>query len=81
MALINSPPNNAVDESGTRVAQGWAEFFSNVFMLLAALTGSGTTVNRPTKFLFLGRPYFDSTLGFPVWWNGTIWVDATGTPA
>ena len=25
-----------------------------------------------------GTYYFDTTLGKPIWWNGTAWVDATG---
>ena len=28
-----------------------------------------------------GASVFDTTLGKPIWWNGTAWVDATGTPA
>ena len=35
------------------------------------------TSNRPaTPTLY--QSYFDSTLGHPIWWNGTNWVDATG---
>lgn len=26
-----------------------------------------------------GQCMFDSTIGKPIWWNGTAWVDATGT--
>ena len=26
-----------------------------------------------------GQPYFDTTLGKPIWWSGSTWVDATGT--
>lgn len=26
-----------------------------------------------------GQCLFDNTLGKPKWWNGTAWVDATGT--
>lgn len=25
-----------------------------------------------------GTYYFDTTLGKPIWWNGTVWIDATG---
>lgn len=28
-----------------------------------------------------GDRYFDTTLGMPLWSDGTQWVDATGTPA
>lgn len=27
----------------------------------------------------VGMPFFDTAIGKPVWWNGTAWVDATGT--
>lgn len=39
---------------------------------------SGTTSNRPTT-VNIGYSYFDTTLGKPIWWKGTVWVDATGT--
>lgn len=26
----------------------------------------------------VGEMYFDTSLGKPIWWNGTAWVDATG---
>ena len=45
---------------------------------------SGTTVNRPTipaGSIRTGIMYFDTTLGKPIWWNGSVWVDATGTTA
>lgn len=39
----------------------------------------GATAARPTQQLVLGQPYFDTTLGKPVWWNGVAnWTDATG---
>ena len=38
---------------------------------------SGTTAARPTG-LGVGTPYFDTTIGVPIWWNGTIWVNSAG---
>jgi len=39
-----------------------------------------TTANRPTTGRVTGYAQsFDTTLGKPIWWNGTNWVDATGT--
>lgn len=43
-----------------------------------ALYKSGTTTQRPTTNLIVGMQYFDTTLGQPIWWNGTVWVDALG---
>ena len=40
---------------------------------------SGTTANRPVTFLVIGQQYFDTTLGYPIWYNGTVWKNASGT--
>ena len=40
---------------------------------------SGITADRPTERLLIGQYYFDTTLGIPIWYDGTDWVDATGT--
>lgn len=40
----------------------------------------GATENRPT-LLACNKTfqYFDTTLGYPIWWTGTAWVDSSGT--
>lgn len=43
----------------------------------AAMSGSGTTANRPTG-VAAGYQYFDTTLGYPIFWDGAAWVDAEG---
>jgi len=40
---------------------------------------SGVTADRPTFRLQVGQFYFDTTLGIPIWWNGTVWKNASGT--
>jgi hypothetical protein len=40
---------------------------------------SGTTANRPGLELYKGQMFFDTTLNIPIWWNGTNWVNASGT--
>ena len=40
---------------------------------------SGTTANRPAVQLHIGQMFFDTTLGIPIWWNGTVWKNASGT--
>jgi hypothetical protein len=44
-----------------------------------ATPSSGATAARPTTTLLVGQQYFDTTLGIPVWWNGSNWVNASGT--
>lgn len=49
--------------------------------ILALLMLSGATAARPSSPAFVGQSFFDTTLGKPVFWNGTGWVDATGASA
>lgn len=47
---------------------------------LAAVTtvnNGGDTASRPAEPV-LYQSYFDATLGKPIWWDGTGWVDAAG---
>ena len=39
---------------------------------------SGSTSGRPSSPT-IGYQFFDTTIGKPIWYNGTSWVDATGT--
>jgi hypothetical protein len=55
------------------------------WQLLASQPRIGTTSSRPSTTGIaassLGMPYFDTTLsanGKPIWFNGSVWVDATG---
>lgn len=83
--MINQPPlasSLPVDER--RMAgwpRPWGQWFTQVWQLVFDVQNSGTTANRPVVNLYTGKPYFDTTLGYPIWWDGTQWVDATGTPA
>jgi hypothetical protein len=70
--------NFPLDKSMPKVQIAW---YSAVGKLCNALTGAGTTANRPTVGLYVGRPYLDTTLGIPIWYDGSQWIDATGAPA
>lgn len=51
--------------------RGWKSF---------ALTTKGSTSERPSLLSEdVGYMYYDTTLNKPIWFNGTDWVDATGT--
>ena len=71
--MINRPPSNVEFNDQT-----WVRWFSKAYILLLSIEQSGVTGDRPTSDLWVGRQYFDTTLGFPVWYDGTNWVDATG---
>ena len=41
-----------------------------------------STANRPdytSSAIYVGLSMFDTTLGKPIWWDGSDWVDATGS--
>jgi hypothetical protein len=40
---------------------------------------AGDTAGRPATRLVVGQSYFDTTIGKPIWWNGSVWKDAAGT--
>jgi hypothetical protein len=53
------------------------------FTQATAIPLSGVTADRPIDTvqipLAIGQFYFDTTLGYPIWWNGTVWKNASGT--
>jgi len=51
----------------------------NNYTQATQVPSSGTTNNRPTTGRQTGQFYFDTTLGYPIWWNGTKWVNASGS--
>jgi hypothetical protein len=76
---IQAPNNGDQCQDDKGVTPRWWNFFVKVADVLTALTQSGTTAERPTSFLWVGRFYFDTTLGKPIYWKSSgVWVDATG---
>jgi hypothetical protein len=53
------------------------------FTQAAVIPLSGTTAQRPLQStqapLPVGQYYFDTTIGRPIWYNGTNWINAAGT--
>ena len=39
---------------------------------------TGTTAERPVFTDASSHTYFDTSFGVPIWWTGSVWVDATG---
>lgn len=82
---MRQPPviNPWAEGQGPAPAKWWVDWFSLIFRLLTGLTESGTTAQRPTKNLWVGRMYYDTTLNKPIWVNAitpaVVWKDAAGT--
>lgn len=59
---------------------GATELVDGAVTPIKTTPAGGTTASRPTglnRVLYMN--YFDATLNKPIWWNGSNWVDATGT--
>ena len=73
------PPFSAKITENDSLSRTWVEWFTKLWGIQQ--DASDTTANRPVTNLFVGRMYFDSTLGKPIWLKSvtpTVWVDATG---
>jgi len=57
----------------------WYRDSGSAWQVIGTFFGSGTTGLRPAVTI-TGSTYFDTTLGFMIFWNGSTWVDDTGTP-
>lgn len=85
MSVTSTPADpTLVDKSG-QVVPTWRAFFNSVAYWLRPVGASGPTANRPVDTssiqLYIGQPYFDTSLGKPIWVqsrNPTVWCDATG---
>ena len=77
-SLIGAVPDSPMFNKDGSMSHDWLAWFTIASNILNATTLSGTTANRPTKFLYTGRFYFDTTLGKPIWYKTAGWVDATG---
>ena len=61
--------------------QSWLNWMNLAHGSVVSVRQSGTTANRPTQGLWVGRQFFDTDLGHPVWVQSVgpvVWVDATG---
>lgn len=84
--MISNPPVKTPFDTEIGPEAAWLEFMSDVYKAIQGLQSSGTTANRPIKNLFVGRFYFDTSLGArgkPIWIakDGSSWIDATGALA
>ena len=63
------------------IPKTWIDWYVEATRILQSVQSSGTTTNRPTAnaLLWVGRQYFDTTLGKPIFYSGSGWVDATGS--
>lgn len=79
--MSDIPDNFPVVGEDKRATFPWLQWMQRVQNVVNAVSGSGATADRPTRLLWVGRPFYDTTLGKPIWVatvNPVAWVDATG---
>jgi hypothetical protein len=83
MSFPDIPGGPVSDDEGP--TRPWLQWFGRVHNVAASLSQSGTTAQRPTSMLWLGRQYWDTTLNKPIWVQQVtptvVWVLADGTTA
>jgi hypothetical protein len=76
-----------VAEDSRLLTAPWGQWIQRIHTAVQSMQQSGPTSERPTRVLWIGRRYFDTTLGLPVWVGGgppapapAVWVSAAGVP-
>lgn len=75
------PGGSPVVDSKGMASATWANTFSRWHSIIVSAQQSGETTQRPTSLLWIGRRYFDTDLGKPVYVKSvkpTVWVDGVG---
>lgn len=76
LTLNGSSDNNHIQVTSNKERVKFANA-SGASTMLQFSFYRGSSSGRPTNAV-IGEAYFDTTLGKPIWFNGTNWVDATG---
>ena len=75
------PSNDPIVDERRMAFRTWAQWLSWVHLTIQAARQSGTTAERPTTLLWIGRQFYDTTLNKPVYVSAvrpTVWRDAAG---
>jgi hypothetical protein len=77
--IVQQTPSTTADLASFKLASGTTvsgvRYDGTIYLL------SGTTSERPTSVnasIPVGSTYFDTTLGIPIWFEGSAWVNSAG---
>lgn len=86
MATRNSydyPTSTQLVDADGNITQPWAQWVQRTQNNVRTLQQSGPTTDRPDSLLWIGRFFFDTTIGKPIWIKqvtpAVVWVDGVGT--
>lgn len=75
------PSNTQLVGEDNKITSEWGFIFGIWHTTIMSLRQSGITADRPTKTLWIGRRYYDTTLNKPVYLRAVkpnVWRDAMG---
>lgn len=82
-AGFDFPSNNPViDPTDGTMSASWLQWVSRTHAIVITGQQSGTTANRPTTQVWIGRQFYDTTLNKPIFVSAVkpiVWRDAAGT--
>lgn len=85
MATSYDIPGTAPLDMNGGFTVAWLQWITRTHNNARTIQESGVTADRPTTTLWVGRSYFDTTLGKPIWVKSipakpaaAVWCDATG---
>ena len=78
MPIITPPPLQEPFDKEEGVSNPWKQWSQSVYIVANTVEQSGITANRPSH-KFIGQQFFDTTLGEPVFSNGTAWITIGGS--
>lgn len=82
MSLPPAPTDPFVSDSRGMLKPTWQAWLSAIQSWVYPLGSFGSTATRPTKGLYIGYMYIDTTLGYPVWVYqvspSIVWHNASG---
>ncbi len=77
---MRPPPTQASFDDDEEPNKYWIDWVqSELYPRAKRDEGTGTTAERPVNGIDVGHYYFDTDLGIPIWYNGSAWIDATGS--
>lgn len=78
MSGFELPSNTSVVSDDGQTDRQWLQWLDRIHVICAAEQQSGSTADRPAKRLWIGRRYFDTDIGAPVFWDGSAWIEGGG---
>lgn len=77
VTLFADAATNLIQSDWSVVDSSAVGFIKSKPSIPTAAVTSGATSARPVSPV-VGFAYFDTTVGLPIWWKGSIWINASG---